>query len=43
MTPIDVLLESMQAVARHGDSPELRILQAAKLQEAMRRCGNAGN
>lgn len=35
MTPVEVLIETIQAAVRFGDSPELRMTQTAKLQAAI--------
>lgn len=39
MTPEDVLIESIQAAARYGDSPDLRLKQCEKLKESIRSTG----
>jgi len=39
MTPEDVLIESIQAAWRYGDTPELRKQQCEKLKESIRASG----
>lgn len=43
MTPVDILLEAIQAASIYGDSPELRQQQAERLEEAMRRERESGD
>lgn len=35
MTPVDILIESIQAASIYGDSPGLRRRQSEKLEEAL--------
>lgn len=37
MSPVDVLIETIQATVRFGDSPGLRAQQSAKLEAAILR------